>query len=183
MKTSFKLILALLFAILFGVCLPAQTRQLNENERYVMGIAGRSDTAKSDATQTPKYLVDWTIGEPVVESFRGAKKQLTQGFHQSLLNQKSTYVFSRLDQDHTRHFSVFPNPFVSNFTVKWDFSENLNLEFELFALDGRRLFYQRQNAANGQLFIQLQNLTPSTYILRISDPQRNFVETHTLIKI
>jgi hypothetical protein len=151
-------------------------------EQFVISTAGQSGTFDS-ISEPIKYLINWTIGEPLVETLTGSRKKLTQGFHQSLLSIKSTHVFSILDQTNFKHFSVFPNPFVSNFTIEWNFSENLNLLFEIYSLDGKRMFSKQQNASDSQLFIQLSNLKPSTYILRISDPQRNFSETHKIIKL
>ena len=149
--------------------------QVYTGEQYVLGAAGQSD-------KSVLYQVDWTIVEPLVEFLHGSRKKLTQGFHQSLLSIQSSYIFSILDHDHLRHFSVFPNPFISDVSVRWNFSENLNLLFEVFTLDGKRVFARQQNAMDLELFLELSNLKPSMYILRISDPQRNFFETHKLIK-
>ncbi len=164
--------LFILFVLL--TCTHVQAQQYN-GDQYVLGAAGGS-------SQASNYQIDWTVGEPVIELVQGSKKQLTQGFHQSKTS-KSSYVFSRLDQDYLTHFKVFPNPFVTNFLVEWNFSENLNLIFEIFTLDGSRIFFKRQNAMDSQLHIQLSNLKPAMYILRISEPQRNFSETHKIVKI
>ena len=152
-------------------------------EIYVLGAAGgSSDQITTSSAQ--KIQVDWTIGEPIIETLKAARKQVTQGFHQnSLSGAKSTYVFSVLDHDNIQHFSIFPNPFISHFSVQWTFSENLNLLFEIFTTEGKRVFSKRQNAMDSQLQIMLPNLKPSTYILRISDPQRNFLETHKIVKL
>jgi hypothetical protein len=177
----------LLFALFAGFCSQAQAQQDYSAELFVIGSAGGSDTAVTTSGQF--ISVQWTIGEVLVGDRKGSKKWLTQGFHQDfwesyekLKNLKSTYIFSILDQENTRHFSIFPNPFVTNFSVQWNFSENLNLLFEVFTLDGKRVFSQRQNAMSSQLHIQLNNLRPSTYILRISDPSRNFYESHKIVK-
>jgi hypothetical protein len=59
-----------LVALLFAATL-VQAQQ-------VVATAGYSGTI-------PGYTVDWTIGEPVIETFTGANNILTQGFHQTLL--------------------------------------------------------------------------------------------------
>jgi hypothetical protein len=196
------------FALFVGVSFQANAQTINNRaiEKYVIGsaVGGVSDTAKEilswspaptdgtgrpDVLGEPRYLIEWTIGEIMVEALQGSKKRITQGFHQDFWGnlsriQNSSYIFSVLDQeDIEQHFSVFPNPFVSNVSVKWEFDEDLNLWFEVYALDGRRIFHQRQNANTSQLLIQLNNLKPSTYILRISDPARGFLETHKIIKL
>ena len=175
MKTRLLYFLWPLLASLVGVRSYAQIQQ----ERFVVSSAGKSDTL---TTSAKTYFVDWTIGEPLTETLAGSKKKLTQGFHQSLLNAKSTYIFSILDHENSRYFNVFPNPFVSHFSVQWNFSENLNLLFEVYTLEGKRIFSKRQNAMDAQVFIQLNHLKPSIYILRISDPSRAFFETHKLVK-
>jgi len=116
---------------------------------------------------------------------QGSRKRLTQGFHQYFLPlPMSTFPFSVLDQVGVeQHFSVFPNPFVNNLSVQWNFEEDLDLLFEVYSLDGKRVFSYRQNAATSQLLIQLNNLRPQTYILRVSDPLRGFLETHKIVKL
>jgi hypothetical protein len=153
---------------------------------FVVGSAGGTDTI---TVLGEVFVVDWTIGEVLVESLKASRKQLTQGFHQGFRVENyqiqslvSTYIFSILDQDNTRHFSVFPNPFVSHISVKWNFEESINLLFEVFTLEGRRVFSQRRNATDSPFLIQLNNLIPATYILRISDPSRGFYESHKIVK-
>jgi len=180
-KTNSKKFICWFCALFLTICVSAQ--QTGPIERYVIGSAGASDTVRT-LTGEPRFFIDWIIGEVVVESFAASRKRLTQGFYQYFLPiPKSTHIFSVLDQDNTIHFTVFPNPFVSDITIKWDFSENLNLLIEVFTLDGRRVFSQRHNAMDSELFIFLSHLNPSLYLLRISDPQRNFSETHKIVKL
>jgi hypothetical protein len=177
---------------------------LNRNvvERHVIGSAGdKIDTRDSDPRRpvntvfpapenSTHWLIEFTIGEVFIESLQGSKRRLTQGFNQEFLRDEqgririSPHVFSILDQEDIKeHFSVFPNPFVNNLSVKWTFEEDLNLLFEVYSLDGRRVFSTRQNSASSQLLIQLNNLKPQTYILRVSDPSRGFLETHKIVKL
>ena len=177
MKARLPYFLLFLFVVFVGIGSHVQAQ--HTAEQSVISSAGNSEIVE---TPSRTFLIDWTIGEPLIESLQGSAKRLTQGFHQSRIIVQSTHIFSVLDHENIRHFNVFPNPFVSHISVKWNFSESMNLLFEVFTQDGRRVFSQRQNAADSQLLIHLPNLTPSTYILRISDPQRNFSESHKLIK-
>ena len=158
----------------------------NPVQRYVISSAGQAnDTVKDEVTGTALWILEWSIGEVLVEPLRGSKKRLSQGFHQPLWTSKnSNYQFSVLDQENIKqHFTVFPNPAVNHLSVAWDFEEDLNLLFEIFSLDGRRVFSYRQNAKKSQLLIPLNNLTPKIYVLRISDPLRGFLETHKIVKL
>lgn len=179
---TIKTFLPLFCMLLCGTFAQAQ----KEIEEYVISTSGKTDTLRSSSS-ADLYFVDWTIGEPLTEMLSGSRKILTQGFHQRStiagLESISTYIFSRLDQDSLQHFSVFPNPFVSMFSVRWNFSENIFLNFEIYNMNGRRLFFKRQTASDMQLQIELHDLKPATYILRISDPLRNFAEAHKIIKI
>jgi hypothetical protein len=179
------------FALFIGISAQTQAQTIDRNatRQFVIATAGEvSDTAIDESTGMARWILEWSIGEVLVEPLHGSKKRLTQGFHQNLplsssLVRKSNFVFSVLDQeDIKQHFSVFPNPFVSNVSVQWKFEEDLNLLFEVYALDGKRIFSQRHNSMASQLLIQLHNLKPSTYILRISDPARGFLETHKIVK-
>ena len=182
---------------------------LNRNviERQVIGSAGHSADTRDGILEYNTYgppintlflppdnnanwIVQFTIGEVFIESLQGSKRRLTQGFNQEFLRDEqgririSPHIFSILDQEDTKeHFSVFPNPFVNNLSVKWTFEEDLNLLFDVYSLDGKRVFSTRQNSASSQLLIQLNNLKPQTYILRVSDPSRGFLETHKIVKL
>ncbi len=175
-----------LLFIIPSFCVSLQAQQPYVLGQYVFSPAGQVDTLSS--IRSGVYMVDWTIGEPLVETLSGSRKMLSQGFHQRStlpgVEAVSSYIFSRLDQEgKEKHFSVFPNPFVSRFSVEWNFSENLSLTFEIYNLDGRRIFSKKQNATDKYLEIFLSNLKPSIYILRISDPTRNFSESHKIVKI
>ena len=163
----------------------AQTLQPNDTLWQVVATAGDSYTVR-DAGDNVLFTVDWTIGEIFTTPLHGSKRRVTQGFHQTLLYQISTFVFSILDiplERGERHFTVFPNPVVDELTIEWAFQEDLTLLFEIYCLSGRRVFYKRQSAESTQLTIRLNHLTPQFYILRVSDPSRGFVETHTILKL
>ena len=134
---------------------------------------------------TARYLIEFTVGEILVEFLHGSKKRLSQGLHQHFpLIPKNIFNSPAVNQEGIRErFAVFPNPFVSNISVNWDFEEEANLLFEIYSLDGRRMFSHHQNSASSQLLIQLNNLKPQTYILRVSDPSKGFLETHRIVKL
>ena len=154
---------------------------------HVVGTTGQSDTVR-DVANNILFFVDWTIGEVFTEPLQGSKRRVTPGFHQDWLNiSRSTFQFSALDiEGDEQHFAVFPNPVVDDLTVTWDFEEDLILVFEIFCMSGRRMFYRRQNARYAELQIQLDrrsNLIPQFHILRITDPERGFLETHKILKL
>jgi hypothetical protein len=203
---------SLFLALFVGISSQAQVLRPNFfPEQYVIGSAGgffkavdpttpgtdnvivtttiNTTTNVGEAITTPVsgtalWLIEWTIGEIFVDPLQGSRKRLTQGFHQYLPIPISPFPFLVLDQEGVeQHFSVFPNPFVNNLSVNWNFEEDLDLLFEVYSLDGKRVFSHRHNATASQLLIQLNNLKPQTYILRVSDPSRGFLETHKIVKL
>jgi len=173
---------ALLF-VWFAVA-PSQTQaQETDTLWFVVGSAGDIDTAMLSPTEG--WIVEWTIGDIFTEPLQGSKRRVTPGFQQHWLDiPNSTFQFSVLDvEGMPQHFLVFPNPIITDLVVKWDFEEDLDLLFEIYCLSGRRILYQRQNAESSQLTIPLGHLAPRLYILRISDPSRGFLETHTILKL
>ena len=172
------------FALAFS---QAQAQTTVDVEWQVVATAGASDTAR-DATNVPRYLVSWTIGEVFTGTMQGSRRRVTQGFQQYWLNiATSSFPFSVLDHENSgQHFTVFPNPVVEDLTVVWDFEEDLILVFEIYCMLGRRVFYQHQNAKYAELQIKLdrrRNLIPQFHILRISDPARGFLEIHKILKL
>jgi hypothetical protein len=189
-KLKTRLLYFLLIFALISFEAQAQGGMRVKVDRHVIGSAGEIEDTAFDNSGNPQFILDWTIGEVFVETLQGSKKRVTQGFHQNLWQglsdvQKSSYIFSVLDQDSIKqHFSVFPNPFVNNLSVKWNFEEEkVNLLFEIYDLYGKRFFSERRNANDAQLLIQLHNLKPQMYILRVSDPSRGFLETHKIVKL
>jgi len=162
----------------------AQTLQPDAPLWHVVSSAGGSDTVRDGSNIA--FFVDWTIGEVFTTPLHGSKRRVTQGFHQTMLEEISTFMFSILDitlERGERHFTVFPNPVVDELRIEWAFEEDLNLLFEIYCLSGRRVFYKHHNAESTQLIIQMSHLTPQFYILRVSDPSRGFLETHTILKL
>ena len=114
-----------------------------------------------DFNQSTNYLVSWSIGEPVTETFHDNDYLLTQGFHQTKLTITSVVENGISNVD----FEVFPNPTSEIVKIKTEKNEE---EFEWIILDNKGVLIDKgtikketQISVNtykqGIYFLNLQN--------------------------
>lgn len=75
--------------------------------------------------------------------------------------------------------SVYPNPTVSNITLKVEDLSSDNLKIELFDINGRHI--QSKKIQNKETSIDLENLPSSTYILKVESENKT-IKTFKIIK-
>ena len=114
--------------------------------------------------------LSWTLGEPVIETYSDATNILTQGFQQTAY---SITAVNNIPQPGL-NISVFPNPFISAFTISSDGSKQLYAE--IVDESGRMLFKKTLSIGNTQM--NVSSLSDAIYILKVYDnsglPVRTF---------
>jgi len=129
------------------------------------------------ASQGGSYIgigveLDFTIGEPVVESLKNQTTEIYAGFHQphwSVLDVK--------DFSSTIQATVFPNPTEDVVHIKLDHAENLR--YLIYDEQGR-LIYETTNHAL-ETTLNLEKLSMGVYNLIIQF-QEEFISSVKLIK-
>ena len=143
-------------------------------QRSVISAAGGSSL-------TPKYTLDWTMGEFAVETISSNGKMYTQGFHQPL--QIITSSAPVTTTGITYNISISPNPVVSilNFSIT---SANTVRVFVTVADIHGVIFKQYSvSSADGSLQIDMSGLPSGTYNITVRDGvAANIIKTYQIIK-
>jgi hypothetical protein len=75
--------------------------------------------------------------------------------------------------------SVFPNPAQSTVNLKIENQGWENLSFQLYDVNGQQLFSQKVNSA--LMVVPMQRLAAGSYLLKVSDPQKE-IKSFTILK-
>lgn len=164
-----------LFLLLTVICISiaANAQKL---DRSVVSAAGGSSL-------TPKYTLDWTMGEFAIETVSSNGKMYTQGFHQPLQIITTTAPVARTGIVY--NISMAPNPVLSilNFSIS-SVNTNTVVVFVTIADAHGIIFKQyKVNSANGSLRIDMSGLPAGTYTLTVRDGvAAHIIKTFQIIK-
>lgn len=137
--------------------------------QQVVASAGNSGTATG-------YAVDWTLGEPVIETISGSGNILTQGFHQTrlLITDISEMEFPGLE------IKVYPNPAGRFLKIEIVQTGNEQFLYELSDIKGRIRVVREVNTNAAE--IDLGSYVPGLYLLRVINSRQEFVKVVKVIK-
>jgi hypothetical protein len=154
-----------LFLCWVVLCQPVQAQHI---EREVAATAGGTQQALGFGS------LQWTLGEPVIETRTQGSVRLTQGFHQLFV----TTVDTGEPEAGSLVFNVFPNPTAS--TLHIETAHSGSLDWQLLDVSGRLLATQSlQNADDPS--IDLQAFPAGVYLLRIGSGP-NAMRTFKVVK-
>ena len=137
--------------------------------QQVVASAGHSGSASG-------VVVDWTLGEAVIETFTGSGYILTQGMHQSKLSMTGIGDFTVPGLD----VRVFPNPVTEVLTIEAIQTGNPLFWYELMDMTGRRSVRTEMRSQTEKL--DLTGYAPGIYLLRIFSPGSGLTGTFKIIK-
>ncbi len=122
------------------------------------------------------YKVDWTLGEPVIETFTGSANILTQGMHQTKLLVTGVQELTIPGLE----VRVYPNPTSDMLMIEVIQSGNDLFRYELFDVTGRKLILKQMNSNIEE--IDMSSYVSGIYLLNVSDPTFNHVKICKIIK-
>jgi hypothetical protein len=124
--------------------------------------------------------IQWTIGEPVSETYVGPSNVTTMGF-----NQPDLGIIS-LIQEQGNNVSVllFPNPVVNELRIDFSSLENGKYNLDLYDAIGKliRKDQKQVDGFNEKLTMPLQELAAGEYFLTVSNGS-SFSKTFKIIKV
>lgn len=103
-----------------------------------------------------------TLGEPVVETFLGTSKILTQGFQQT----KMDVVNIEDLQDSKIEIEVFPNPTNNLLNIQVKNADDLKIRCKLYNSEGKLLLRHDSNLQ--EFNISMSQFESGSYYLRVS---------------
>lgn len=130
-------------------------------------------STQGDSYITPSLSVDFTIGEPVINTISDGITTLTQGF------QQTNWSFLGLEDwaSETTIF-VFPNPMTETLVVKSE--EYEGMYFQLIDESGRLIV--TNNLISNETVIPVANLSSGTYHLKVINKDQKEIKNFHLIK-
>ena len=158
-----NLILLILFIIIFPLFIFTQ-----EISQDVIASSG-------DYYEGTSARLSWTLGELVIETHSSGEVTLTQGFHQP------AFEISSVFENSAGNFAMQVYPVQSSGFIMVEFEEiHQNLQVELYNLEGQMVLSRLMDSE--KITLDLTNLLPSEYILKIFDTGNDLLRTYKIVK-
>jgi len=133
--------------------------------RSTLSIGGASKTYNNKGKQ---YTIQQSIGQSsVIDSYQANGFVLMQGFIQSLDG------LSNQKQNNYLHALVSPNPFSNSIRISFSDEISDNLYVSVCSLHGR-VVYSDACPKSQELYLNLINLSPGFYIIRVNSGSKYF---------
>jgi hypothetical protein len=130
--------------------------------------------------KTDKILIDWTLGENAVETFRGPTSVYTQGFQQPSLRIAPAPTPHSLTP--ALEISVAPNPVVSSLTANVRMAGNGKIELQLMDMTGKMLQHTSSVADFRPVVFNMREYATGTYFLNVSDNTGKLLKAFKIVK-
>jgi len=130
-------------------------------------------STQGDSYTNGGNTIDFTIGEPVIETVSDGTNDLTQGFHQTLLT-----IVSVEDLDINFSVNIFPNPTAEFVNIKME--QYNGIAIRLFDVTGKQLL--ETNLVENTTKISVTDFPKGTYLLTLINKEKNKIKTYKIIK-
>lgn len=135
-----------------------------------------------DVSKGGNVILEWTVGEPVIETASSPSIKYTQGFHQPLLEVQKVAPKRELA---ARTFSahVYPNPSSAVLNIQLDQVSQNPVLVSLLDAGGKVLLSNAIPANSTMLKINVSGLSGGAYLLRLMDAKGNLQSDYKVIKV
>lgn len=130
--------------------------------------------------QTDSYLIDWSLGEAVIETAASSTGVYTQGFLQPFLIKRKR---TGLPEGATLQATVAPNPAYSQVTVSFSAHTKEPLTLWLHNAVGVALLQLRIPQGSRQLTVNTAGLAQGSYLVSVRNNAGALVESFNIIKL
>jgi hypothetical protein len=122
------------------------------------------------------FTVDWTLGEPVIETISGSANILTQGMHQTklLVTAIGEMAFPGVE------LKVYPNPTGRFLKIEVTQTGNEQFFYEISDITGRKTVMKQMQSDTEE--IDMGGYVSGIYFLNILTPDREYVNIFKIIK-
>ncbi|OUR91103.1 hypothetical protein A9Q87_11555 [Flavobacteriales bacterium 34_180_T64] len=132
--------------------------------------------SQGNVEKMESMTLEWTLGDPFVETIIQNDMVFTQGFLQPEL----IFRASNFNEKIKFQVSIFPNPFESYLNIK--ITNDVSLDIELFDINGRSLDPEIITFNSSNYVISTENLASGIYMLSIFDTTNNRLELYRVLK-
>lgn len=143
---------------------------------HAQSVSSSVNSNAGDYKVMPGYSLQYTLGEPSVQTYTNTQNTLTEGFQQNTLTISAVDGLSA-----NSGIRVFPNPGVSNLFIA---SEKLSPETQvtLFDMKGRVVMISNKKVENHVIRLDISNLVQGSYVIQINDAFNQKEYNYTIIK-
>jgi len=120
--------------------------------------------------------VSWTLGETIIPVFKNSNLSLTHGFQQQII---ITAIEKNIDVP--VELSLFPNPASDVLNIKFESPLDSKLDITILDSQGRLVRIDVIEAALEEKQINLQDLSPGVYYLRLA--KGRLVNVYKVVKL
>lgn len=160
-----KTIYTILIFLLFPFFISSQTLSPK-----VLSVAGRNVSNNG-------YSLSWTLGEPIASTLKNTNYFLTQGFQQPYYKLQAI-----TENDQENNILFYPNPAKDFLIVDVNTPNQIFFKAQLIDVLGKCI--STFNFGNSkQQIIDLKNVLPGIYFLRITDENLNYQKIIKINKI
>lgn len=147
-------------------------------EAYTQNADPKILASAGESFASDNYILDWTLGESVVERFEIPTLLLTQGFHQADYNLVSTEQVA----DDIERLNVFPNPFTNELSIMASFDNVESGQFNLFNMQGGQIWTRNFSGKELLTSIPTTELSSGAYLLMLTVSGKTFIYKYKLLK-
>lgn len=146
------------------------TRQ--QLERDVLSSAG-------NVSKTSTMQIDWTMGEPCIETMSSAKGMYTQGFHQptAAITKETVVRGAKLK------ISAAPNPVSTKLRVSFEAEKEEPVMLSVRDVGGRLLFRKSVLTSDKNIEINMAGFSQGLYILNVQTITGVLIENFKIVKV
>jgi hypothetical protein len=145
--------------------------QITKSEYLIRSSTGLLGFSENVTIGNKLYVMQQSIGQSSpIGTFNNVGYTLRQGFIQPNVLAKIVDVNMSIDLEAT----FYPNPFVSIVNIQFTKPIASEIFISVYDLLGRLVFYQKNNAANSILTIDLSTLQDAMYLVRLSGNNLNY---------
>lgn len=133
-----------------------------------------------DANKTNNLYLEWTLGEPFIETISSNYQIYTQGFHQPVI--KSKNHLATLAGEQQLKITILPNPVQSVCRTLIEKESDTKLYLDLSDINGRPLYNKVSNSKIEIIDFNLSHYPSGIYVLSVRNAGGNLYKTYKIIK-
>ena len=161
-----------LLALFIGSSISCFSQEKNQSV-----IASAGEVSKSST-----IVLEWTVGEPLIETVSSATSLYTQGFHQPVLEVHKLVGAGEEGAPGKNTIQIFPNPTTAIINVQLEKASEKPLLVSIMDVSGRVLLNNTFPVNSTALKINVHRLSNGAYTLRITDAAGTFQGDYKIIK-
>ncbi|MDQ3276912.1 MAG: T9SS type A sorting domain-containing protein, partial [Bacteroidota bacterium] len=151
------------------------TATLDASQQLVLDVL----SSAGNVSKTTTMQVDWTLGEPCIETMSSSKRMYTQGFHQPMVvvTRETTVKGTKLK------ISAAPNPVSTKLKVSFEAEKEESVMLSVLDTRGRIVFKKTVLTSDKGIEINMAGLSQGLYILNVQTLTGEILENFKIVKV